>query len=375
MCVAFKVQNMDQRETVYKVANALVAIDGDSSSKIISEDAAANFKSTTTGDWIDGRALYHESENIQPVCLMIQFSNDFPKSSDKSAAYLRRMDLVECKYQLINEGSGELGPNSHYAQIDLTDEWFERINSSDAEQYFIEKMAIRSQQIVKEKKIHPQSLHMKESINRYALINNSALAFVSEVGIEKIVGFSVVEVRKMYDEWCQENDTSVMRQKFIETLEGMGLSRKTVRKNWIHPDSESVLSLEAGKSTVCAWQYSKESNNQKYFDQLFESLGVSSSSKKSLDSDKNSQFAIVVEFVNRISIDSIINHRVSEVKDRFSEFCKSQNVEISDRILNSTLEDYFKLKRKKMYASSIILPEDFDESLKSRSFSAWIKSN
>lgn len=366
---------MDQRETVYKVANALVAIDGDSSSKIISEDAAANFKSTTTGDWIDGRALYHESENIQPVCLMIQFSNDFPKSSDKSAAYLRRMDLVECKYQLINEGSGELGPNSHYAQIDLTDEWFERINSSDAEQYFIEKMAIRSQQIVKEKKIHPQSLHMKESINRYALINNSALAFVSEVGIEKIVGFSVVEVRKMYDEWCQENDTSVMRQKFIETLEGMGLSRKTVRKNWIHPDSESVLSLEAGKSTVCAWQYSKESNNQKYFDQLFESLGVSSSSKKSLDSDKNSQFAIVVEFVNRISIDSIINHRVSEVKDRFSEFCKSQNVEISDRILNSTLEDYFKLKRKKMYASSIILPEDFDESLKSRSFSAWIKSN
>ena len=80
-------------------------------------------------------------------------------------------------------------------------------------------------------------------------------------------------------------------------------------------------------------------------------------------------------FVNLISIDSIINHRVSEVKDRFLEFCKSRNVEISDRSLNSTLEDYFKLERKKIYASKIILPEDFDKSLRSKSFSAWVKSN
>lgn len=65
----------------------------------------------------------------------------------------------------------------------------------------------------------------------------------------------------------------------------------------------------------------------------------------------------------------------SEVKDRFLEFCKSRNIEISDRSLNSTLEDYFKLERKKIYASKIILPEDFDESLKSKSFSAWVKSN
>lgn len=375
VCVAFKVQSMDQRETVYKVANALVAIDGDSSSKIISEDAAANFKSVTTGDSIDGRALYHESENIEPVCLMIQFSNDFPKSSDKSAAYLRRMDLVECKYQLISEDSGGLGPNSHYARINLTDEWFERINSEEAAQYLIEKIAIRSQQIVKEKKIHPQSQHMKDSLNRYAHINNSALAFISDVGIEKIVGFSVVEVKRLYEDWCQENDLSVMRQKFIETLESKGLSRKTVRKNRLHPDSDSVMALDAGKATVCSWQYAKEDVNREYFDRLFESLKDSSDLKESSISDENSQFAMVVEFVNLISIDSIINHRVSEVKDRFLEFCKSRNVEISDRSLNSTLEDYFKLERKKIYASKIILPEDFDKSLRSKSFSAWVKSN
>lgn len=116
-------------------------------------------------------------------------------------------------------------------------------------------------------------------------------------------------------------------------------------------------------------------NEEEIDSEILESFKNSSKFKESFVSDKNYRFAVVVEFVNQISIDSIINHRVSEVKDRFSEFCKSQNVEISDRILNSTLEDYFKLKRKKMYASSIILPEDFDESLKSRSFSAWIKSN
>ena len=375
VCVAFKVQSLDQRDTVYKVANSLIAIDGDSSSKIISEDAASAYKSFVTGDEVDTRALFKESENISAVCLMIQFSNDFPKSSDKSSAYLRRMDLVECKYQLINEGSGDLGPNSHYAKIKLTDEWFERINSTDAEQYLIEKMAIRSQQIVKEKKIHPQSQHMKESLNRYAHINNSALAFISEVGIEKIVGFSVVEVKRLYEDWCQENDFSVMRQKFIETLESKGLSRKTVRKNRIHPDSDSIMALDAGKATVCSWQYAKEDVNRDYFDKLFESLKDSSDLKESSALDESSHSVIVVEFVDQISIESIVNHRVSEVKDRFLKFCKSRNVEISDRILNSTLEDYFELERKKIYASKIILPEDFDENLKSKSFSAWVKSN
>ena len=225
---------------------------------------------------------------------MIQFSNDFPKSSDKSAAYLRRMDLVECKYQLISEDSGGLGPNSHYAKINLTDEWFERINSEEAAQYLIEKIAIRSQQIVKEKKIHPQSQHMKDSLNRYAHINNSALAFISDVGIEKIVGFSVVEVKRLYEDWCQENDLSVMRQKFIETLESKGLSRKTVRKNRLHPDSDSVMALDAGKATVCSWQYAKEDVNREYFDRLFESLKDSSDLKESSISDENSQFAMVV---------------------------------------------------------------------------------
>lgn len=93
VCSAFTLQNLDQRDTVYKVANSLIAIDSDSSSKTISENCAAMFKSLTSGDSIDSRALFKESENIESRCLLVEFSNDFPKSSDKSAANKVSIDL------------------------------------------------------------------------------------------------------------------------------------------------------------------------------------------------------------------------------------------------------------------------------------------
>lgn len=366
VCSSFTLQNLDKRDTLYKVANSLVAIDSDSSSKMISEDCAAMFKSVTSGDTIDTRALFKESENIESRCLLIEFSNDFPKSSDKSAAYLRRLELVECKYQLMNEGDLNLGANSKYAKIELSNEWFETINSDEAAQYLIEMLLIRSMQIYKEKKIAPKSLQMQSVLTAYSHANNSALAYFSEVGLDKIVGFGVSEVKKAYEEWCTENDLTAMKQKFIETLESKGLRRKSVRISFVDPSSECFMQLRAGRATVSAWQYADEQKNAEYFEQFESTIDEVS---HSIDND------IIDQFVEQITLDGIVNHRVLDIKEQFEEYCSKLKVEISNRSFNQRLEDHYGLKRWKISITKIVLSDEERSSLPSDSyFSCWVKT-
>ena len=122
-------------------------------------------------------------------------------------------------------------------------------------------LLIRAMQIYKEKKIAPKSLQMQSVLTAYSHSNNSALAYFSEVGLDKIVGFGVSEVKKAYEEWCNENDLTAMKQKFIETLESKGLRRKSVRISFVDPSSECFMQLRAGKATVSAWQYADEQKN------------------------------------------------------------------------------------------------------------------
>lgn len=366
VCSSFTLQNLDKRDTLYKVANSLVAIDSDSSSKTISEDCAAMFKSVTSGDSIDTRALFKESENIESRCLLVEFSNDFPKSSDKSTAYLRRLELVECKYQLMNEDNTDLGANSKYAKIDLSDEWFERINSEEAAQYLIEMLLIRAMQIYKEKKIAPRSLQMQSVLTAYSHSNNSALAYFSEVGLDKIVGFGVSEVKKAYEDWCAENDLTAMKQKFIETLESKGLRRKSVRISFVDPSSECFMQLRAGKATVSAWQYADEQKNAEYFKQFeskIEEVG------HSIEND------IIDQFVEQLTLDKIVNHRVLDIREQFEEYCSKLKIEISNRIFNQRLKDKYHLDRKNRVISKIALSDEERDYLPSDSyFSCWIKS-
>lgn len=59
---AFRMSKLDDPRTLSHVVHALIAIDGDSSTKQISEDAAEAFKCITTGDPISVRALYGEQK-------------------------------------------------------------------------------------------------------------------------------------------------------------------------------------------------------------------------------------------------------------------------------------------------------------------------
>ena len=86
----------------------MIAIDSDSTGKTISDDAAANFKSLTSGEVMKIRGLFKNEEQVQTSCMMMALSNVLPASSDKSSAYLRRLEISRCDYQLTNDESSSV---------------------------------------------------------------------------------------------------------------------------------------------------------------------------------------------------------------------------------------------------------------------------
>ena len=251
------ISDLDNERTVYTAANALIAIDSDSTGKTISDDAAANFKSLTSGEVMKIRGLFKNEEQVQTSCMMMALSNVLPASSDKSSAYLRRLEISRCDYQLTNDAS-TLGPNSKCTQIELTDEFFDELYSDEAAQYLVELLLLTSQSLLKEGFLPPKPKSMNEIIEKFAEENDSAAAFVLDVGLEKIVGYSVSHVKEMYHIWCEENDMTELKRKFNETLEDRySLQRKLVSilKEVREDDEVYMQALHGAKTQIRSWQF------------------------------------------------------------------------------------------------------------------------
>ena len=261
------IADLGNDRTMYTAANALIAIDGDSTGKMISEDAAANFKSLTSAELVKIRGLFKNEEQVQTCCMMMALSNTLPSTSDKSAAYLRRLEISRCDYQLTNDPS-ELGPNSKCTLIELSDEFFDELYSDEAAQYLVEMLLIESQRIRKAGKLPEKPDSMKEILKKFAEDNDSASAFVNELGLEKIAGYSISHVKSLYVQWCEENDMTELKRKFNETLEDrFGLVRKIVKiATSLHSDDPNYAQCYANKkATIRAWQISDPKKNEEFF--------------------------------------------------------------------------------------------------------------
>ena len=264
------ISDLDNERTVYTAANALIAVDSDSTGKTISDDAAANFKSLTSGEVMKIRGLFKNEEQVQTSCMMLALSNVLPASSDKSSAYLRRLEISRCDYQLTNDES-KLGPNSKCTQIDLTDEFFDEIYSDEAAQYLIELLLLTSRTLLKEGFLPPKPKSMNDIIERFAEENDSAAAFVLDVGLEKIVGYSVSHVKELYRTWCEENDMTELKRKFNETLEDRySLQRKLVSilKEVREDDEVYMQALHGAKTQIRSWQFSDRRRHQDFMKNL-----------------------------------------------------------------------------------------------------------
>jgi hypothetical protein len=256
-CHIFSIADLSDSKTLYAVANALVAIDSDSTGKTISDDSSALFKSLTSGESIEVKGLYKQSEMIQTCCSIIAFSNMMPNSSDKTTAYLRRLEIVSCNYQILNP-QDKVGPNSKETLIDVNEDWFDSLRKDEAAQYLIELLLIESQRLIRAGHYPEKPKSMELVLQMFAEENDSASAFVHEAGLEEIVGYSIAEVRQKYHEWCESNDMSELKRKFNETLtDRFGLKSGMATLATMNLSSEAYLQVLSGsKKQIRCWQLS-----------------------------------------------------------------------------------------------------------------------
>ena len=269
-CQIFSISDLHDPKTLYAVANSLVAIDSDSSGKTISEDAAAMFKSLTSGERVQIKGLYQKATSIETCCSIIAFSNVLPNSSDKTSAYLRRLEIVGCNYQILDENE-EVGSNSQRTKIKTSQEWFDALRSDEAAQYLTELLLIKSQILVKNRSLPKKSQSMKDLLNRFSKDNDSAAAFVEEVGLESIIGFMISEVRDKYSAWCEEADMPELKRKFNQTLSDLyGIDTlMTSNLDCINQDSNAVSLISSkAKRQVRIWRYPDESKTAEFLKDL-----------------------------------------------------------------------------------------------------------
>lgn len=255
-CHIFSIADLSDSKTLYAVSNALVAIDSDSTGKTISDDSSALFKSLTSGESLEVKGLYKQSETIQTCCSIIAFSNMMPGSSDKTTAYLRRLEIVLCNYQILNP-QDKVGPNSKETLIDVDESWFDALRTDEAAQYLIELLLIESQRLIRTGHYPEKPKSMELVLQMFAEENDSASAFVHEVGLEEIVGYSIAEVREKYHEWCESNDMSELKRKFNETLTDRFGLKSAIANNvaLVNRSSNAYVQISAGvKKAIRCWQ-------------------------------------------------------------------------------------------------------------------------
>lgn len=259
--VATQIGGLDNYHFVETTVQSLIAIDGDSSGKALSSDAAATFKRIVTGDTVRSRQIYGKMRDIKAMCLLLAFCNTLPKSSDKSNAFLRRMTIVKCSDRLIDS-----------KRFKVDDNWFKNLRSDDAAQYLVEKLLLKSQDMLDQEtlKLPEASRATKDMLTKFSDENDSASAWIKEVGIEEVVGYQVKEVREKYEAWCEENDKTPLKRQFNEVLEvNFNLERKNVTYRKLNPSSNyHALSKHKGGSAVSAWQFTNQIRNNKYFEKL-----------------------------------------------------------------------------------------------------------
>lgn len=251
------ISRLNDQHILEKTLQSLVAIDQDSSSSKINSEASANFKAIVTGDILSSRQIYGSSRDIVPMCLLVIFCNNLPVTSDKTDAFNRRLNIIRCPKKLLDT-----------TEFKINDNWFRKVRSEEAAQYLIELLLVESQKYSVKKKDFPERSEAMQMMNEsYRLENDSATMFVQDIGLDAIVGKQVKEVKDHYEKWCEENDQTVLKRQFNESLsEKFDLEAKSVRKDYVSKDSDYYAQMQQGlKSTLRCWQYKDKLKNGEFF--------------------------------------------------------------------------------------------------------------
>lgn len=239
---AFSASSFKDGTSVLEIANCLMASDADEQSHI-GDEAAQNLKKIITADPVSFRKAYgKEKSTVYSIASFFTCSNVIITSSDKSDGFARRFDWFEIEERLRRSQS-----------------WFDTLNTHEERVLDTAYLVCLLDKETKSNERAPISKQMKLTAMKFTEANDSAKDFVDEVGVESIIGFSVTEIKKKYQDWCVLNSRVELKSKFNRTIEAQfKLVRTKVTKDYLSMESEYYVPMNVGQiKQIVAWQTQK----------------------------------------------------------------------------------------------------------------------
>lgn len=324
----------NQNYLLPKMCQSLLVVDEDASDLQLDSTAASNLKQFTHGQRMETRSIYEKSRSYRPRAMVVACTNHMPTSVDKSNGFNRRFSIFTQTSKLVN--------TEHVR----SEEWFDVIKSDEASQYLLELLVLAHLDNMKRGRLLENSSRMKEINEDFIEKNDSAVMYVRSVGLKEIVGKPVKIVRENYEQWCEANGVTALKNKFNTTLETkFSLKNKLVSASKLTVD-ESTLRMNGFSEKIKqirSWTHANEDVTNKYLE-IYRSESLEDLDSKcfySIDTNK-SDSALSKEILETLEeSDEIVNATSDEInrkiailmneesEDRVSKVIKKVNIRLS----------------------------------------------
>lgn len=312
----------NQNYMIPKMCQSLLVVDEDASDLQLDSTAASNLKQFTHGQRMESRSIYEKTKIYRPRAMVVACTNHMPTSVDKSDGFNRRFSIFTQTHKLTN---------SEHVR---SEEWFEALRSSDAAQYLLELLILAHLGNMKRGRLLENSSRMKEINEDFVEKNDSAVMYVRSVGLKEIIGKPVKIVRENYENWCESNGVTALKNKFNTTMESKFnlRSKLCTTKSMTVDESDLLLAGLNPIKQIRTWVHADKEINQKYIDIFHESANdlynIDLATSDSRLSEEIAEVLIKNDQVSNATYDEI-RHRISVLMNEESE---DRRFKISDKV-------------------------------------------
>lgn len=324
----------NQNYMLPKMCQSLLVVDEDASDLQLDSTAASNLKQFTHGQRMESRSIYEKTKIYRPRAMVVACTNHMPTSVDKSDGFNRRFSIFTQTHKLTN---------SEHVR---SEEWFESLRSDDAAHYLLELLILAHLGNMKRGRLLENSARMKEINEDFVEKNDSAVMYVRSVGLKEIIGKPVKIVRENYEDWCESNGVTALKNKFNTTMESKFnlRSKLCTTKSMTVDESDLLLAGLNPTKQIRTWVHADQEVNQKYLD-IFNDSSDELYDIDLATSDRRLSDKIVSTLIDK---DQVSNATYDEIRHRISIL---MNEESEDRRFN--ISDRVKISLKRMYKSEV----------------------
>lgn len=344
----------NQNYLLPEMCQSLLIVDEDAADLQLDAAATSAIKQFTHGQAMKVRSIYEKTKTLKPRAMVVACTNHMPTAVDKSDGFNRRFSIFTQTSKLVNSDHKR------------SDDWFESVRTDEAVKYLLDLLVLAHLDNMKRGRLLENSERMKEINEDFVEKNDSAVMYVRSVGLKEIVGKPVKIVRENYENWCESNGVTALKNKFNTTMESkFNLKSKLCTARSMTVDESDLLAngFKPTAKQVRTWVHVDEDVTQKYLDlyrhSTDELIEIDELYKIDPSLSAKSLSSKIVELLDRN--DQVTDRSDDEIVHRISILMNEESHK-----KQSTVVEYVRSRLKKLYNSEIksvsdLTKEEYDQ--------------